>query len=121
MNGKARDAGGSKRIGANCCWQMKQGVTSIKNAKQILSCITEALTAGRPVFMTDGTVTRKVTKVEMTSQDLVRGRESTLDVRTEDGSWKQLPVNWPWDELAGCGLTSLDDGLYIAPDWWIAL
>lgn len=100
---------------------MKQGVTSIKNAKQILSCVTEALAAGRPVFITDGTVTHKVSGVEIAGLDLMYSRKSTLDVQIEDGSWIQLTINWPWDELVGCGLTDLGDGLYIAPDWWIAL
>ena len=100
---------------------MKQGVTSIKDAKKILSCISEALAASRSVFMTDGTVTRRVIQVELTDSDLVLGREGTLDVRIEDGSWKQIPVSWPWDELTEYGLTELGDGLYIAPDWWIAL
>lgn len=100
---------------------VRREVTSIKNTKQILSCITEALAAGRPVFMTDGTVTRKVIQVELTDSDLAHSRESTLDVRIEDGSWKQIPVSWPWDELAGYGLTELGDGLYVAPDWWITL
>jgi len=99
----------------------KQGVTSIKDAKKILSRIAGALTAGRPAFMTDGTVTRKVIQVELTDSDLAHSREGTLDVRIEDGSWKQISVNWPWNELTGYGLTELGDGLYIAPDWWIAL
>ncbi len=94
---------------------------SIKDAKQILSRITEALAAGRPAFMTDGTVTRKIIKAEITDPNLVCCRESTLDVRIEDGSWKQLPIKWPWDELVEYGLADLSDGLYIAPDWWIAL
>lgn len=96
-------------------------MTSIKNAKQILSSITEALAAGRPVFITDGTVTRKVSKVEITSADLAHGREGTLDVLLEDGRWAQIPMNWPWDDLIDYGLANLGDGLYIAPDWWIAL
>ncbi len=96
-------------------------MTSIKDAKKILSRITETLAVGRPAFMTDGTVTRKVIQVELTDSDLARGREGTFDVRIEDGSWKQIPVIWPWDELDGYGLTELGDGLYIAPDWWIAL
>lgn len=109
-----------KDLCSTCC-QIKQGATGIKNTKQILRCITEALTANRPVFITDGTVTRKVILVELTDSDLAHGRVGTLDVRTEDGSWKQLPINWPWDEVTGCGLTEMGDGLYIAPDWWIAL
>ena len=96
-------------------------MTSIKDAKKILSRLEEALAAGHPVFMTDGTVTRKVIQAELTDSDLAFGREGTLDVRIEDGSWKQIPVIWPWDELTEYGLTELDDGLYIAPDWWIAL
>ncbi len=100
---------------------VRREVTSIKNIKQILSCITEALAADRPTFMTDGTVTRKVIQVELTDSDLTHGREGTLDVRIEDGSWKQIPVSWPWDELTGYGLTELGDGMYIAPDWWIVL
>lgn len=106
---------------ASGCPAMRREVSNIKNTKQIISCITEALAAGRPAFMTDGTVTRKVIQVELTDSDLAHGRESTLDVRIEDGSWKQIPVSWPWDELTGYGLTELGDGMYIAPDWWIAL
>lgn len=96
-------------------------MTSIKNAKQILSSITEALAAGRPVFITDGTVTRKVSKAEITSTDLAHGREGTFDVLLEDGRWAQISINWPWDDLIGYGLANLSDGLFIAPDWWIAL
>lgn len=96
-------------------------MTSIKDAKKILSRIAKALAAGRPAFMTDGTVTRRVVQVELTDSDLALGREGTLDVQIEDGSWKQIPVIWPWDELTEYGLTELGDGLYIAPDWWIAL
>ena len=81
----------------------------------------EALAAGRPAFMTDGTVTHKVIQVELIDSNLAHGREGTLDVRIEGGRWKQIPVIWPWDELTGYGLTELCDGLYIAPDWWIAL
>ena len=85
-------------------------MTCIKNANQILSCIAEALAAGRPVFMTDGTVTHKVIQVEITNSDLARGREGTLDVRIEDGSWKQIPVSWPWDELTEYPATSARSG-----------
>ena len=106
---------------ASGCPAVRREVTSIKNIKQILGCITEALAAGRPAFMTDGTVTRKVIQVELTDSDLTHGREGTLDVRIEDGSWKQIPVSWPWDELTGYGLTELGDEMYIAPDWWIVL
>ena len=106
---------------ASGCPAVRREVTSIKNTKQILSCITEALAAGRPAFMTDGTVTHKVIQVELTDSDLTHGREGTLDVRIEDGSWKQIPVSWPWDELTGYGLTELGDEMYIAPDWWIVL
>ena len=81
----------------------------------------EALASGRPAFLTDGTVTRKVIQVEMSDSDFVCGRERTLDVRIEDGGMIQIPITWPLDELTGYGLTELGDGLYIAPDWWIAL
>jgi len=98
-----------------------RGATSIKEAKQILSRITEALATGRSAFMTDGTVTRKIIMVEITNPGLAYGSESTLDVQIKDGSRKQLPIKWPWDELVEYGLADLNDGLYIAPDWWIAL
>lgn len=81
----------------------------------------DALASGRPPFLTDGTVTRKVIQVEMSDSDFVCGRKRTLDVRIEDGGMIQIPITWPWDELTGYGLTELGDGLYIAPDWWIAL
>lgn len=93
----------------------------MKNAKEILSCIAEALAVGRLVLITDGTVTRKTIQVELTKSNLSCGQESTLDVRLEDERWVQIPVSWPWDDLVGYGLTCLDDVLYIAPNWWIAL
>lgn len=92
-------------------------MTSIKGAKQILSRVTEALAAGRLVLMTDGTVTRKIIQMEITTH----GLKSTLDVQVEITGWLEIPIIWPWDELTGYGLTELGDELYLAPDWWIAL
>ena len=92
----------------------------MKNAEQILSCITEALAASRSVLITDGTVTRKVIHVEMTDSNRSCHQECTFDVRLEDERWVQIPVSWPWDDLVGYGLTCLDDVLYIAPDWLIS-
>ena len=93
----------------------------MKNADQILSSIAEALAAGRLVLMTDGTVTRKVIQAEITDSALPYHQERTFDVCLEGGGWVQLPISWPWDDLTGYGLTRLDDALYLAPDWWIAL
>ncbi len=96
-------------------------MTNIKDAKQILHQATEALADGRPVFLTDGTVTRKVIQVELTNHDLASHIKGSLDVLVEVEGWIQISMSWPWDELIGCGLTDLDGELIIAPDWWIAL
>ena len=52
----------------------------MKNAKLILSQVAEAIASGHSVFMTDGTVTRKVIKVEITDFNLSFGKEGTFDV-----------------------------------------
>ncbi len=55
----------------------------MKNAKLILSQVAEAIASGHSVFMTDGTVTRKVIKVEITDFNLSFGKEGTFDVLWE--------------------------------------
>ena len=92
----------------------------MKNAKLILSQVAEAIASGHSVFMTDGTVTRKVIKVEITDFNLSFGKEGTFDVLVENDGWKQIPMTWPFEDLKCYGLTELDWNLYIAPDWWIA-
>lgn len=94
----------------------------MKNAKQICTAVTEALNAGKSVFLTDGTVTREVAQVEISSCGFTK---DTLDVLITDGCgdkvWTQIRIVWPLDELDGYGMVELDGALYIAPDWWIEI
>lgn len=93
----------------------------MKNARLILSHVDEAIASGHFVFMTDGTVTCRVVRVEITDFNFSFGSEGTFDVLVENHGWKQIPMTWPFEDLNGYGLTELDGDLYIAPDWWIAL
>lgn len=94
----------------------------MKNAKQIYTVVTDALNAGRSVFLTDGTVTRKVAQVEISKYGVT---ENTLDIQVIDSydnkTWVQIAIKWPWDELDNYGMVELEKALYIAPDWWIEI
>lgn len=92
------------------------------NAREVYQKVMEALADSHPVFLTDGTVTRKVERVELYLYGAMPG---TLDVLLCDGNgkshWAQLSVEWPSDELDGYGLTVLNGDIFIAPNWWISI
>ena len=94
----------------------------MKNANQICTAVTEALNAGKSVFLTDGTVTREVAQVEISSSGFTK---DTLDVLITDGCGNkvctQIRIVWPWDDLDSYGMVELDGALYIAPDRWIEI
>ena len=76
--------------------------------------IPEKLEAGRVVFVTDGTVTRRVLKAEW------HGLELQLMLDTGKSLWLSA------DEFENSGDQKIGimdnaDGLYIAPLWWINL
>lgn len=89
------------------------------NADEICAAVKEARDAGHTVYLTDGTVTREVIRVEISNWGFTR---DTLDVLIIDGDenkvWIQIQIKWPWNELDGWALEEMDDGLYIAPEWW---
>lgn len=92
-------------------------------ATEICEAVKEALAAGRTVYITDATETRKVIGVEFLSAELgYKYDKQTLDVTMDygDGETKlwEIAVTWPWDELDGWKMAELDDDLYIAPVWW---
>lgn len=92
----------------------------MKNAREVYKKVREALADSLPVFLTDGTVTRKVERVELYLYGDMDGTLDVLCCDTAGGShWVQLIVKWPSDELADYSLTVLDGDTFIAPDWWI--
>lgn len=68
--------------------------------------VADALMNNRPVFITDGTVTRRVVKlVDSDAFKLDNGMMAWV-------SWEQFGVGGNMD------LVEMADGLYIAPTWW---
>jgi len=66
----------------------------IRNANEICSVITEEIALSHPVYLTDGTVTRDVVKVECTERSF--NNTATLDVLLKDGDesnkWVQIAI-----------------------------
>ena len=85
-------------------------------AEQIIRTIQEALDAGRPVYLTDGTVTRSVTAAEIDGY----GLRKLLTISTETAIL-QFELSLCGYLVPEWGLAELSDGLYFAPDWWIEL
>ena len=75
--------------------------------------IPEALEAGRAVFVTDGTVTRKVLKAEWVCMEihLVLDNGRSLWLSSEDFEGSEI----------GIGILESEEGVYIAPLWWIRI
>ena len=70
-----------------------------------------ALQSLRPVYITDGTVTRLVTSVEYLSSEV----RCTLDDRSRFFLYPGFD-----DDFAGeLGCLESEDGFYLAPRWWI--
>lgn len=92
------------------------------NASEVCAAVKNALDAGCPVFLTDGTVTQKIAQVEVSNWGFKR---DTLDVLIIDGyenkAWVQIYIKWPRDELDGWALKEVDGSLFIAPEWWFEI
>lgn len=73
----------------------------------------KALQSLRPVYITDGTVTRLVTAVEYLSDEV----RCTLDDRSRFFLYPGFD-----DDFSGeLGCVETEDGFYLAPRWWIDL
>lgn len=73
--------------------------------------VIRALQSLRPVYITDGTVTRLVTSVEYLSSEVC----CTLDDRSRFFLYPGFD-----DDFAGeLGCLESEDGFYLAPRWWI--
>lgn len=86
------------------------------NMQQIVKAIQDALQANRPVYLTDGTVTRLVQAVEVDDcgiGDFLTIHTETAIMQYEISVDGYLTQDW--------GLAELSDGLYFAPNWWIEL
>lgn len=101
--------------------------TDIKGIKERLAA---ALNAESPVYLTDGTVTRRIVRAfvaEGAEKDLPAPLcdKDTLGVLLEAGGVLLDSGDWAWfeadedGELTDIGLVALPDGLYLAPLWWI--
>lgn len=74
--------------------------------------IPEALEAGRVVFVTDGTVTRKVLSA------VWHGLELQLVMDNGKSLWLSSD-EFEYSKDQGIGIMDSADGIYIAPLWWI--
>lgn len=99
----------------------KEGVDVKNNAHQISREIVLHKVNGVPVFITDGTETRKVLSVEIDT--ILR----SFYVQTDCGLWDiDLQLFFMWDiddylvKLNGWSAALYHDGYYIAPDSWHA-
>lgn len=81
--------------------------------------ILEALSVGRAVYVTDGTITRRVIQAEEEGQEMIL----TYDLsHIADGLRRRV---WISDEnfrtLGGWIIEDIPEGLYIAPCWWVRI
>ena len=95
-------------------------------AVEICAAVEQALAAGRTVYITDATETRKVVSVEFLAANSYRKfDEQSLVVLADYGNSETKPweivVTWPWDERDGWALEEVDGDLFIAPEWWLKL
>lgn len=88
----------------------------VRRASRIMETIREALQAGRPAYLTDGTVTRAILAAEI--DGYVTGE--FLTIGTETGT-AQFEVSLGGYLEGDYGLVELSDGIYFAPDWWIRI
>lgn len=86
-------------------------------AADVLAKITEALGAGRMVYVTDGTVSRLVKSAELDGMSLF--------IRTEKNGWIDLEVSRVFGRLNGWEIGTVVDAavdfegaLIIAPAWF---
>ena len=95
-------------------------------AIDICAAVKNAIDAGRTVYITDATETRKVVGVEFLAANSYRKfDEQSLVVQADYGNGETKPweivVTWPWDELDGWALEEVVGDLIIAPEWWLKL
>ena len=81
--------------------------------QQVMDKIAEYLVNDRPVYVTDGTVTRRVVFA------LVYNRVLSLNT-DQPRECVEIPEA-VLSQLDGWGMQELSDGLFIAPEWWIAI
>ena len=95
-------------------------------AINICVAVKDAIDAGRTVYITDATETRKVVGIEFLAANSYRKfDEQSLVVQADYGNGETKPwevvVTWPWDELDGWAMEEVDGDLIIAPEWWLKL
>lgn len=93
------------------------------NVSEVCAAVKNALDAGRTVYITDVTETRKVISAEFLAATSYRKfDEQSLVVLVDYGDGEVKPweimVTWPSDELIGWALGEVDGNLFIAPEWW---
>lgn len=99
----------------------------INAAREVCTAVKNALDAGRTVYITDVTETRKVISAEFlaATSDYRSYENQILSIMVDygDGENKvwEIIVTWPWDELDGWALDEVDGSLFIAPEWWLKL
>lgn len=86
--------------------------TRTHDVNKIVEIINKCMTDGTPVFVTDGTVTRKVIRVEKYERD-----GYYFNVYAEETGWIALVVNCAI-YLDGYSGALYQDGFIIGPDWW---
>jgi len=81
--------------------------------QHVFDKVTEYLVNDCPVYVTDGTVTRRVVAAGIDEKSLMLQMGMARD-----------RVEIPEAALSasdGWGMAELEDGLYIAPEWWLAI
>ena len=76
--------------------------------------IVKALFSLRPVYITDGTVTRLLTAADHIGSGEIR-------CQLDNGSFLYLYPGFEKDLDGEIGLMEADEGYYLAPQWWIDL
>lgn len=76
--------------------------------------IVKALSSLRPVYVTDGTVTRLLSVAEHIGNGEIR-------CRLDNGSFLYLYPGFEKDLDGAIDLMETDEGYYLAPQWWINL
>ena len=94
--------------------------TTTSDVTKIYSIVLSELTAGRPVIVTDGTLSRKVVQVECVP-GLNVADDGTLDLLDENNNLWCIKVEFLFNRLDGWAGTWIDGIFYIAPCWWIEL
>lgn len=75
--------------------------------------VAKSLVDDRPVYVTDGTVTRRVVAAGIDENSLMLQMGMARDrVEIPEAA---LSASGGW------GVAELEDGLYIAPEWWLAI